>query len=32
MAINKRTYILPKGTEPTSQVIADWLVTTKSAQ
>lgn len=32
MAINKRTYILPKGTEPTAQVIADLLGSTKRAQ
>ncbi len=29
MAINKRTYILPKGTEPTAQVIADLLSSVK---
>lgn len=32
MAINKRTYILPKGTEPTAQVIADLLGSVKRAQ
>lgn len=29
MAINKRTYILPKGTEPTAQVISDLLSSVK---
>lgn len=32
MAINKRTYILPKGTEPTAQVISDLLGSVKRAQ
>ncbi len=32
MAINKRTYILPKGTEPTAEVIADLLGSVKRTQ
>ena len=31
MAINKRTYILPKGTEPTADVITTLLGSTKRA-
>lgn len=32
MAINKRTYILPKGTEPTGKVISDLLGSVKRSQ
>ena len=32
MAINKRTYILPKGTEPTAEVISDLLGSVKRTQ
>ena len=32
MAINKRTYILPKGTEPTADVISTLIGSTKRAE
>ena len=32
MAINKRTYILPKGTEPTADVISTLMVARKRAE